>query len=126
MFFDLRLSIYTKMYSMPNGEQFQEGEESTDESGDWQSPNDEDDDSDDSGGSEEIDSPPRSEHRSKQTHDPAGERGKAAPPSAQVQKRIRTSSPEPTEKAAKQLKTAPSKPRKALPKIKVDVPVASG
>ena len=110
---------------MPNREQFQEGEESTDESGDWQSPDDNEDESDESDSSEEVDSPPRSELRSKQSQDPAGGRGKAAPPSTQVQKRTRTSSPEPSEKAAKQPKVAPSKPRKALPKIKVDVHVAS-
>ena len=110
---------------MPNREQVQEGTESTYESGDWQSPDDHEGDSDDSGSGEEVASPPRSEHRSKQSQDPAGRQGKAGPPSAQVQKRIRTSSPEPIEKAAKQLKTAPSKPRKTLPKIKMDVPVAS-
>ena len=109
------------MYSMPNRDQVQEGTECTD----WQSPDDHEDDSDDSGGSEEVESPPHSERRSKQSQDPAGGRGKATPPSAQVQKHTRTSSPEPTKKAAKQLKTAPSKPRKALPKIKVDVPVTS-
>ena len=50
---------------MLNGEQVQEGTESTDESGDWQSPDDHEDDSDDSGGSEEVESPPRLERRSK-------------------------------------------------------------
>ena len=52
------LQTYTKMFSMPNREQFQEGEESTDESGDWQSPDDNEVDSDDSEGSEMADSPP--------------------------------------------------------------------
>ena len=113
------------MYSMPNGEQVQEGTESTDESGNWQSPDDNADHSDDLDGSEEVDSPPRSERRSKQSQGPAGGCGKAAPPSSQVQKCTRTSSPKTTEKATKHLKTTPSKPRKALPKIKVDVPVAS-
>ena len=108
---------------MPNGEQVHEGTESIDESGDWQSPNDNEDDSDDSDGSEKVDSPPRSECRSKRPQDPAGGRGKAAPPSTHVQKRTRTLSPEPSEKAAKQLKTSPSKPWKALPKFKVNVPV---
>ena len=97
---------------MPNGEQVKEGTESTD----WQSPDDHEDDSDNSGGSEEVDSPPSSEHRSKQSQDPAGGRGKAAPPSTQVQKRTRTSSPEPTEKAAKKLKTAPQSVRRPYPR----------
>ena len=110
---------------MPNGEQVQEGMESTYESGDWQSPDDNEDDSDDSDNSEEVDSPPHSKHRPKQSQDPAGGRGKTAPPSTQVQKRTRTSSPEPLEKAAKQPKVALPKTRKALPKIKVDVHVAS-
>nr|XP_020181508.1 transcription initiation factor IIF subunit alpha-like [Aegilops tauschii subsp. strangulata] len=114
----LATHIYTKMYSMPNGEQFQEGEESTDESGDWQSSGDDDDDSDDSECSEMADSPPCSERRTKQPQDPSGGRGKAAPPSAQGQKRTRTSSPGPSKETAKQPKVAPTKPRKAFPKIK--------
>nr|XP_020191627.1 protein IWS1 homolog [Aegilops tauschii subsp. strangulata] len=95
--------IYTEMYSMPNGEQVQEGMESGGESGDWKSDDESDEDREDSSSSEEVDSPPRSERRSKQMHDPVGGR----------------------EKAAKQPKVVPPKPRKALPKIKVDVPVAS-
>ena len=110
---------------MPNGEQVQEGTESGDESGDWQSPDDNEDDNDDSNDSEEIDSPPHLECRSKRSQDPASGHGKVAPPSIQMQKRTRTSTPEPTEKAAKQPKVIPSKPRKALPKIKVDVPITS-
>jgi hypothetical protein len=113
------------MYSMPNGEQIQEGEESGGDSGDWNSDDESDEEREDSSSGEEVDSPPRVEKRSKQKHDPASIRGKVAAPTGQTSKRTRTSSPVPTEKAPKQLKTAPSKPRKALPKIKVDVPVAS-
>ena len=51
---------------------------------------------------------------------------KSAAPSAATQKRARTSTPEPTEKVAKQPKVATSKTRKTLPRIKMDVPVASG
>jgi hypothetical protein len=119
-FFDLQ--IYTEMYSMPNGEQDQEGEASGGESGDEKSNEEDEEESEDSSDGEEVDSPPRSERRSKQTHDPASIRGKAT---AQTSKRTRTSSPVPTEKAAKQLKVAPPKPRKALPRIKINVPVAS-
>nr|XP_020172272.1 nucleolin-like [Aegilops tauschii subsp. strangulata] len=91
--------IYTEMYSMPNGEQDQEGEASRGESGDWKSNEEDEEESEDSSSGEEVNSPPRSERHSKQTRDPAS--------------------------AAKQPKVAPSKPRKALPRIKVDVPVAS-
>nr|XP_040251980.1 dynactin subunit 1-like [Aegilops tauschii subsp. strangulata] len=114
-----------KMYTMLNGEQFQEGAESEGESADWKSDDESDDDDDDSSSGEGVDSPPHSERRSKQTQDPAGGRGKVVASSAQVLKRTRTSTPEPTEKAPKQPKVAPTKTRKALPKIKVDVPVAS-
>ena len=110
---------------MPNGEQHQEGVESEDGSADWQSEDESEEDSEDSSSSEEVDSPPRSERHSKQWKDPAGGRGKAVPPNTQVPKRTRTSSPELSEKAPKQAKIAASKPRKALPRIKVDVPVAS-
>jgi hypothetical protein len=113
------------MYSMPNGEQDPEGEASGGESGDRQSDGEEEEEGKDSSSSEEVDSPPHSERCSKQTHDPASVRGRAAAPTVQTSKRTRTSSPAPTEKASKQLKVAPSKPRKALPKIKVDVPVTS-
>ena len=59
---------------MPNGEQAQEGVESTDESADWQSPDDDDEeeDSDETKDGEEVDSSPHTECRSKQSHDPAG------------------------------------------------------
>ena len=116
---------------MPNGEQAleqdQKGEDSTEESGDWQSLEEEDEEesneSDDDG---IVDSPPRTEGRPKVLHDPAGGRGKTVAPSTQTQKCTRTSTPEPTEKVAKQPKVVPSKARKTLPKIKMDVPVASG
>ena len=82
---------------MPNGEQVQEGMESGGESADWKSDDESDEESADSSSSEEVDSPPRSERRSKQMHDPVGGRGKAAPPSTQTPKRTRTSTPEPSE-----------------------------
>ena len=98
---------------MPNGEQEQDPEGG------------EDDESDDSGNGEEVDSPPRTERRSKQTHDPASIRGKATAPTGQTSKCPRTSSPAPTEKAPKQSKVEVPKSRKTLPRIKIDIPIAS-
>ena len=116
---------------MPNDEQALEqgkdGEASVEESGDWESSDEEEEEeSEESDDEEEVDSPPRSERLSKQQHDPAGGRGKNVAPSTHAQKRTRTSTPEPTEKVAKQPKVAPPKARKTLPRIKMDVPVASG
>ena len=72
---------------MPNGEQAlepdQEGEDSAEESGEWESPGEEEEEErEESGEEEEVDSPPCSEHRSKQQHDPSGGRGKSVAPSA--------------------------------------------
>ena len=116
---------------MPNGEQAleqdHEGEDSAEECSDWQSPEDyEEEESDESDDDEVVDSPPRSEHRSKQLQDPAGRCGKTVAPSTQTQKRTRTSTPEPTEKVAKQPKVALSKARKTLSCIKMDVPLPQG
>ena len=116
---------------MPNGEQAleqdQEGGDSTEESGEWESPADgEDDQSDESDDEEVADSPPRSEHRSKQRHDPVSRRGKAVASSAPSHKRARSPTPDLTEKVTKQPKANPSKSRKTLPRIKMDVHVASG
>ena len=96
------------MYSTPNGAQGQaeEGEasggESGEEQGEWESDDKgEGDDGIDSSEEEEEEEaePPRSERRSKLTHDPARERGKATAPVGQSSKRARTSSPALTEKA---------------------------
>ena len=116
------------MYSMPNEEQEQdpEGEASGGESGEWHSDDEEDEDSDDPSDEEEVDSPPRREKRSKLSHDPASARGKATAQTGQSSKLPWTSSPAPTEKALKQPKATPSKLPKALPKIKVAIPIASG
>ena len=114
------------MYSIPNGEQEDEGEASGGDSDEWHSDGRGDEESEDLSSGEEVDSPPRMERRSKQRQDPASVHGKATPSTEQTSKRTRTSSPAPTEKAPKQLKVMPPKPRKALPKIKVDVPIASG
>ena len=74
---------------------------------------------------EEVE-PPRTERRSKLTHDPAVERGKAAVPVGQSTKRPRTTSPAPTEKASKQPRAASSKLTKALPKMRMVIPTISG
>ena len=112
---------------MPNGEQEQdpEGEASADESGEWHSDGGGDEESDDSSDGEEVDSPPRNERRSKHSHDPVSIRGKATGSTGQTSKRPRTSSPAPTEKAPKQTKVEAPKSRKTLPRIKIDIPVAS-
>ena len=86
----------------------------------------EEEESEDSSSGEEVESPPRNERRSKNKHDPASIHGKATAQTGQTLKHPRTSSPAPTEKAPKQSKAMPSKPQKALPKIKVAVPIASG
>ena len=116
---------------MPNGEQAlaqdHEGEDSAEESGEWESSDEEEEEgSEESDDEEEVDSPPRSERRSKQQQDPAGGGGKNVAPGPHTKKHTRTSTPEPTEKVAKQPKVVPSKTRKTLPKIKMDVLVASG
>ena len=90
---------------MPNGvqEQDEEGEASGGESEEeWQSDGEgeEDDDSSSKEEEREVD-PSRMERRSKLTHDPARERGKAVAPVVQSTKRPRTASPAPTEKAPK-------------------------
>ena len=110
---------------MLNGEQLQEGAESDADNAEWEYADDSDEDDEDSSNSEEVESPPRSERHSKQSQDPAGGRGKTAPPGTKVPKCTQTSTLEPSEKDAKQPKVIPPKPRKALPKIKVAVPVAS-
>ena len=116
---------------MPNGEQAleqdHEGEDSAEETGEWESPADGDEDESDESDDEEVaDSPPRSERRSKQHHDPTGGRGKAVASSAPSQNRARSSTLELAEKVTKQPKINPSKARKTLPRIKMDVLVASG
>ena len=124
------------MYSMPNGVQEQDVEEG-ESGGEWHSDAEEDEESDDSSDEEEVDSPPRRERRSKHAQDPASAPVLAAAPTGHSSKRPQTSSPAPTEKVSKQLKTVPppapksskatlSKPPKALPRIKVTIPTISG
>ena len=115
------------MYSVPNGEQEQdlEGEVSGGDSGEWTSDGDGDGESDDPSDEEEVELPPRRERWSKLDQERPSAREKAIPQTGQSSKRHRTSSPTPTEKVSKHLKVAEQKPWKALPKIKIDTPVAS-
>ena len=114
------------MYSAgPNGDQLVEGMVSDGGSADMDYANDSEDDGDDSDDSEEVESPPRTEHRTKQTQDPAASQGMVVVSTVKNQKRTRTPNPDPTEKTAKQAKAVPPKPRKAPPRIKVTVPIAS-
>ena len=115
------------MYSVPNGDQEQdpEGEASSGDSGKWHSDREGDEESDDSSEEEEVESPPRRERRTKLDQERPSAREKAIAQTGQSSKRPRTSSPTPTEKVSKHLKAAEQKPRKALPKIKIDIPVAS-
>ena len=114
---------------VPNGEHLVGGMDSEHGSAEDSYAEDSVDESDESEGGDEDESSQspelRSERRSKQTHDPSVDSGKAAAPSAKAPKRTWTPTPDPTEKATKQLKIASPKPRKALPRIKVTMPVAS-
>ena len=126
--------VTTEMYSMPNGaqEQIEEEEESGGESQEeWQSDGEGDDDDDGSGEEEEEEEqeevdPPCTERRSKLTHDPVVERGKATAPVGQSTKHPRTTSPAPNEKASKQPRATSSKPTKALLKMRMMIPTISG
>ena len=65
-FVQLALQVFTEMYLMPNGEQAltqdQEGEDNTEESGEWESSEEEEEEeSEESDEEEEVDSPPLSE-----------------------------------------------------------------
>ena len=115
------------MYSMPNGEQEQdlEGEASGSDSGEWTSDDEGDRESDDPSDEEEVESPPHRERRSKLDQERPSAREKATAQAGQSSKRPRVSSPTPAEKAPKHPKVAELKSRKALPKIKIDIPVAS-
>ncbi|KAI4963186.1 hypothetical protein ZWY2020_017011 [Hordeum vulgare] len=74
---------------------------------------------------EEDSSPSRHEPRSKLRHDPAGTPSKPLASSGRSAKRVRVSSSKPVEQPAKVSKPSGSKPRKALPRMRIVVPVAS-
>ncbi|KAI5017563.1 hypothetical protein ZWY2020_042451 [Hordeum vulgare] len=115
------------MYSpVANGGQPDDGEESaggnivTDYGDDSEGG---DDDSEES--EEYVESPPRAEQRSKQHQDPATVPSRTLPSRTRNPKRDRAATYESTKKVAKQPKSALPKPRKALPHMKIGVPVAS-
>ena len=116
------------MYSpVPNGGQNFEGVGSEGDSDNISYAEDSEGSGDDSEESKEVEvvSPPRTEGRSKQHQDPAVAQGRTVGSTTRSSKRTRTPTPEPTEKVAKQPKVTTTKPWKALPRIKVVVPIAS-
>ena len=115
------------MYSpVPNGGQPHEGVGSEEDSGSISDGEDGEGGSDDSGSDDvEVVSPPRTEGRLKQRHDPEPGRGRAGGSTTRGSKRSRTSTPEPIEKVVKQPKVTTTKPRKALPRIIAAVPIVS-
>jgi hypothetical protein len=121
------LQEHTNMFSpVPNGEQLEDGEVSAGGSVDEDHVDDSEDHEDDSEESEdEVPSPPRNERHSKKNQDLEAVPSKTVASSTRSSKRGRAATPESTEKAAKQPKPDVPKPRKALPRIKIQVPVAS-
>ena len=115
------------MYSpVPNGGQNLEGLGSEEDSDSISDDEDSDGGSDDSGSDEvEVVSPSRTEGHFKKSHDPALDHGRTGGSTTRSSKRSRTATPEPTEKIAKQPKVTTTKPRKALPRIIVNVSIAS-
>ena len=115
------------MYSpVPNGEQPDDEEGSTGGSADLDYVEDSEGSGDDPEGSEEeIQFPLRTEHHSKQRQDPAAIPSRTLASSTRNPKRDCAATSESTEKAAKQHRSDAPKPRKALPRMKIAVPVAS-
>ncbi|XBI02840.1 hypothetical protein VPH35_131340 [Triticum aestivum] len=94
---------FTNMYSpVPNEEPHHGGAEREGSDDIEYAGNSSDDDSDNSDYDDEVESPPCFERRSKQSQDPAADHGKAAAMSVKTQKHTRTTTPEPSEKVAKQ------------------------
>ena len=96
----LSLQIYTKMYSLPNGDLVQEGEEGMGDAAEWKS-EEETEESEDYSSGEEVESPPRDERRSKEKHDPGAARPRTGPSGSRTPKRTRTATPYPSEKVPK-------------------------
>ena len=116
---------------VPNGEQLEEGEVSEDGSVDVEPADDSEGNNDEAEDSEWVtsgeDAPPalRRERRSKASQDPGAAPSKTQASSTRNTKRGRPPTPESAEKVSKQPKPNVSKPRKALPRMKIDVPIAS-
>jgi hypothetical protein len=115
------------MYSpVPNGEHPDEEEGSVDGSADGDYADDSEGSDDDLEEDEvEAQVPSRTERHTKQQNDPEVAPSKTVASSTRNPKRDRVATSGSTEKAAKQLKPDAPKPRKALPRIKITVPVAS-
>lgn len=116
---------------VPNGEQLEDGEVSAGGSVDGERADDSEDDEDEEedsewvGSEDDAPSPRRKERRSKLNQDPEAAPSKTVASSTRNIKRGRTTTSESTEKASKQPKPDVPKPRKALPRMKIQVPVAS-
>jgi hypothetical protein len=115
------------MYSSPpNGNREEAAEESGAENVDSDFVVDSESSEDESEGDDyEVVPPIRSERRSKMKHDSTAAPGVTMVSSSQHPKRGRVEVPESTEKTAKQPKLAVPKTQRALPRIKVVVPIAS-
>ena len=74
---------------------------------------------------EQSSSPSPPERRTKHHHDPAVPPAPPVAPSARSVKRTRGSSAEPVDQPSKVAKPSGSKPQKALPRMRIAVPVAS-
>ena len=115
------------MYSpVPNGSQPDDGEESAGGSADVDYADDSEDSDDDlEEGEVEVQDLPRIEHHTKQHEDPEAIPSKTLASSTRNPKRDRAATFESTEKAVKQPRSDAPKPRKALPHMKITVPIAS-
>ncbi|KAI4996189.1 hypothetical protein ZWY2020_046780, partial [Hordeum vulgare] len=118
---------WTNLHSpVPNGEQFNLGGESEGGSVDSEYVDDSEESEDASEDSEEEEqSPPHREPQTKQRHDPSAAPNKTIASSRRSVKRDRAVAPDSPEKVAKQPKPDALKLRKALPRMRIVVPVAS-
>lgn len=112
--------------AIPNMDQFDIGGESEGDSVDSDYAEANEESEDDSGDSEEEDeSHPRPEPWSKHRHDPAVAPSKILASISRNMKRDRAGATDSMQKASKQPKPDAPKPRKALPRMRITVPVAS-
>jgi hypothetical protein len=110
---------------VPNGEQLKDGEVRAGSSADVDIVENSEGSNDDSEESEDEVQSPHSERRSKRGQDPEAVPSKTVASSTRNMKHGWAAMPESTEKATKQPRYDAPKPRKALPRMKIQVPVAS-
>ncbi|KAI4973058.1 hypothetical protein ZWY2020_015047 [Hordeum vulgare] len=111
---------------VPNGEQLDFGGESEGGSADSEYADDSEESEDASEDNEEEEqSPPHREPRTKQRHDPSTAPSKIVASSSRTMKRDRAVAPDSAETNGKQPKSDALKLRKALPRMRIAVPVAS-